>query len=64
MCLHCKRKDVIKIDFIDDKIIIPMNQFADKHPKLMFWTHFVISTFALIGSIAKQFQCQMISAML
>lgn len=53
MCLHCKRKDVIKIDFIDDKIIIPMNQFADKHPKLMFWTPFVISTFALIGSIAK-----------
>lgn len=43
----------MKMDFIYVKIIIPMNQFADKHPKLMFWTPIVISTIALIASITK-----------
>ena len=47
------RKVVIKINFIYDKIIIPMNQFADRHHRLMFWTPVVISTIALIASIAK-----------
>lgn len=47
------RKVVIEIDFIYDKIIIPMNQFANRHSKLMFWTPVVISIIALIASIAK-----------
>lgn len=40
-------------DFIDEKIIVPMNKFADRHPKFIFWTPIVISTISLIASIAK-----------
>ena len=43
------RKVVIEIDFMYDKIIIPMNQFADRHPKFPL----IISIISLIVSIAK-----------
>ena len=36
-------------DFIDNKIIIPMNNFAEKHPNLPI----IISVIALIISIMK-----------
>jgi len=50
---HNHRKVVIKIDFVYDKIIIPMNQFATIHPRLTFWTPIIISIISLIASIAK-----------
>lgn len=36
-------------EFIDNKIIIPMNQFAEKHPNLPF----IISVIALLVSLVK-----------
>lgn len=40
-------------DFIYDKIIIPMNKFADKHPKGIRNFQWIIAIIALIVSIAK-----------
>jgi hypothetical protein len=36
-------------DFIDNKIIMPMNNFADRHPNLPM----IISILALLASILK-----------
>ena len=36
-------------DFIDNKIITPMNNFADRHPNLPM----IISILALLASILK-----------
>ena len=40
-------------DFIDEKIIIPMNNFADEHPKGVHHFQLAISIIALIVAIAK-----------
>ena len=47
------KKEVITINFIDEKIIIPMNNFADKHPKGVHRFQLAVSIIALIVSIAK-----------
>lgn len=35
-------------DFIDEKIIIPMNNFADKHYRFIFWCPIGMSIASII----------------
>lgn len=40
-------------DFIDEKIIIPMNNFADKHPNFIFRLQVTLCIISMILSIAN-----------
>lgn len=42
---------VIMSDFIYDKIIIPMNNFADKHPNFIFRLQVTLCIISMILSI-------------
>ena len=38
-------------DFIDNKIIIPMNKFAKSHPDLIFWIPIINSILGIIIAV-------------
>lgn len=40
-------------DFIDNKIIITMNKFADKHPNFIFRLQVILCIISMILSIAN-----------